>query len=196
MKEQDDAFPREFPGFFDYISPFPFKRNFDFTPYDTIFSSWRTRIPDFHMLSEFPPIMHVPNVEVFCDVSELTLRVDKRLNGVILSAEEIQLGDGCYSNRVLPHQFVFVYRLDECGTAHVVSWPKSYLFPLHVFLTTFLRLDFLLQVQNGLETFTNTIYLNLKKPLPNWWQTPSPVHISCTPKRCIYWDIKALSGDK
>ncbi|XP_073340155.1 zona pellucida protein C [Pagrus major] len=154
MIRQDDTFPQEFPGF---LPPFPFKRNFDFTPYDTIFSSWQTRTPDFHMLADFPPIMHVPKIEVFCDESELILRVDKRSYGIMLTEEEIQLGDGCYSNRALPHQFVFTYSLDECGTTRVM--------------------------QNGLAMFTNTLYLNLKKPPPTWWQTPSTVHISCTPKR-------------
>ncbi|XP_040916933.1 zona pellucida protein C [Toxotes jaculatrix] len=136
---------------------FPFERNFDFAPYDTIFSSWRSRAPDFHMLAELPPLMNVPRIQVFCDESQLTLLVDKRSNGVMLTTEEIQLGDGCYSNRERPNQFVFTYGIDECGTTHVL--------------------------QNGLMMFTNTLHLNLKKPLPNWWHTPSTVHISCIPKR-------------
>ncbi|XP_070699034.1 zona pellucida protein C [Pempheris klunzingeri] len=156
IKEQDVTFPQEIPGFFENFMPFPFKRNFDFTPYDTIFSSWRTRTPDFHMLAASPPIMNVPKVEVFCDDSELTLLVDKRSNGVALTAEDVQLGDGCYSNGELPNQFVLTYSLDKCGTTRVV--------------------------QNGLEMFTNTLHLNLKAPL-NWWQTPTIGHISCIPKR-------------
>lgn len=81
-------------------------------------------MPDFHMLADLPPIMNVPKVEVFCDESKLTLLVDKMSNGVPLAAEEIQLGDGCFSNRDLPSQFVFTYGLDECGTTPVVSRPN------------------------------------------------------------------------
>ena len=66
--EQDAAFPSPaFPGFFQNILRFPFERNFDFPPYDTIFSSWRTWTPDFHMLAELPPIMRVPKIQVSCD---------------------------------------------------------------------------------------------------------------------------------
>nr|XP_046268476.1 zona pellucida protein C [Scatophagus argus] len=157
INEQDDIFPRDFPGFFENIVPFPFKRSYDFTPYDTIFSSWRSRVPDFHMLAELPPIPNVPKVMVFCDEYKLTLLVNKRSNGVTLTGEEIQLGDGCYSNRELPNQFAFIYSLDECGTTRVM--------------------------QSGLEMFTNSLYLNLKNPPPNWWPMPSTVHISCMPKR-------------
>ncbi len=121
MHEQDATVPQDFLGFFGDVMPFPFKRNFGFTPYDTIFSSWRNRAPDFHMLSDSPPIINIPKIEVFCDESELTLLVDKRSYGIQLSAEEIQLGDGCYSNRELPNQFVFAYSLDECGTTRAVS---------------------------------------------------------------------------
>lgn len=118
--EQDAAFSQAFPGFFENILRFPFERNFDFTPYDTIFSSWQTRTPDFHMLAELPPIMKVPKVQISCDESQLTLLVDKRFNGVTLSGDEVQLGDGCYSNRELPNQFVFTYSFDQCGTTHSV----------------------------------------------------------------------------
>lgn len=121
VNEQDATFPQDFPGFFDNIMPFPRRRNFDFPPFDTIFSSWRTRAPGFHMLAELPPIMHVPKIEVFCNESKLTLLVDKRSSGVVVTGEELRLGDGCYSNRELPHQFVFTYSLYECGTARVVS---------------------------------------------------------------------------
>ncbi|XP_074517215.1 zona pellucida protein C [Sebastes fasciatus] len=150
IKKQDDTF-------FHDIRPFPFERSFDFPPYDTIFSSWRTRKPDFHMLAELPPIMIVPRIEVFCDESKLTLLVDKSSNGVVLTGEEIQLGAGCYSNRELPNQFVFTYSLDECGTTPMM--------------------------QNGLVRFTNYLHLNLKKPPPSWWHTPSTLHVSCVPKR-------------
>ncbi|XP_044023878.1 zona pellucida protein C [Siniperca chuatsi] len=160
INEQDAMFFQALPGFFEDIVPFPFKRNFDFTPYDTIFSSWQTRTPDFHMLAELPPIVNVPKIEVFCDESKLTLLVDKRSNGVTLTGEEIQLGDGCYSNGALPNQFVFTYSLDECGTT--------------------------LGMQKGLEMFTNSLHLNLKKPPTTWWQTPSTVHVSCIPKRSYY----------
>lgn len=121
INEQDATFPRDFPGFFGNMMPRPFKRNFGFAPYDTIFSSWRTRSPDFHMLADFPPIMNVPRVEVFCDEAKLTLLVDKRFGGVVLTGKEMQLGEGCYSNSELPNQFVFTYSLDECGTVRVVS---------------------------------------------------------------------------
>ncbi|XP_029316766.1 zona pellucida protein C [Cottoperca gobio] len=156
IKKQDATFFQDIPGVFD-VRPFQFERNLDITPYDTIFSSWRSLRPDFHMLAELPPIMIVPRVEVFCDDSKLTLLVDKSSNGVVLTREELQLGGGCYSNRELPNQFVFTYSLDECGTTPVM--------------------------QNGLVMFTNSLHLNLNKPLSTRWQTPSRVHISCFPKR-------------
>ncbi|XP_045918022.1 zona pellucida protein C isoform X2 [Micropterus dolomieu] len=160
IKEQDAMFSQEFPGFIENTVPFPFKRHFDLAPYETVFSSWQTRTPDFHMLAGLPPITNVPKIDVFCDEFTLTLLVDKSSIGVILTGEEMQLGDSCYSNRELPNQFVFTYSLDECGTEHVM--------------------------QNGLDMFTNSLYLNLKSP-PTWWQIPSTVHISCIPKRCIYF---------
>lgn len=121
IKAQDGAFAQNSPSFFENLMRFPFERNFDFTPYDTIFSSWRTRTPDFHMLAELPPVMKVPRIQVFCDESQLTVLVDKRSDGVMLTVEEMQLGDGCYSNREQPNQFVFTYSVNECGTSHVVS---------------------------------------------------------------------------
>lgn len=124
-RQQDAIFPQVFPGFLENHMAFPLEANFDFTPYDTIFSSWQTRTPDFHTLAESPPIMTVPRVQVFCDESKLTLLVDKRFNGVVLSAEEIQLGNGCYSNRELSNHFIFIYSPDQCGTTHVVSWSTS-----------------------------------------------------------------------
>ncbi|KAM6968631.1 zona pellucida protein C [Tautogolabrus adspersus] len=157
IHELDARFPQDFAGLFDNIRPFPFKGHYDLSPYDSIFSSWRTPTPEFHMFAELPPIVNIPQVEVFCDESKLTLLVNKRSNGVILTGEEIQLGYGCFSNGELPNQFVFTYSLDECGTTRVM--------------------------QNGLGVFTNTLHLNTKN-LPNtWWSTPSTVHISCIPKR-------------
>ncbi|XP_042356330.1 zona pellucida protein C isoform X2 [Plectropomus leopardus] len=167
IKKQEGTFFQDVPGFFDNVitpfgpfdnmRPFTFERNFDFTPYDPIFSSWQTPSPDFHMLADFSPMVIVPRVEVFCDQSKLTVLVDKRSNDVVLTGDELQLGDGCYSNRELPNRFVFTYGLDECGTTS--------------------------QMQKGLVRFTNTLHLNLKKMPSTWWPTPSTVHISCTPKR-------------
>ncbi|XP_038584835.1 zona pellucida protein C isoform X2 [Micropterus salmoides] len=141
IKEQNAMFSQEFLGFIEN---------------EAVFSSWQTRTPDFHILAGLPPITNVPKIEVFCDEFTLTLLVDKSSFGVLLTGEEMQLGDSCYSNRELPNQFVFTYSLDECGTEHVM--------------------------QNGLDMFTNSLYLNLKSP-PTWWQIPSTVHISCIPKR-------------
>lgn len=128
--QQDATFPRDSPGLFDNQAPLQLEDNFDFKPYDTIFSSWQTGTPDFHMLAELPPMMTVPRVQVFCDRSQLILLVDKRSNGVALTADEIQLGDGCYSNRELSNHFIFVYGYDQCGTTHVVSWSYSFLLSL------------------------------------------------------------------
>ncbi|TNN83121.1 hypothetical protein EYF80_006728 [Liparis tanakae] len=119
--------------------------NFDFTPPDTVFSSWRSWSPDLHKLPYLPPIPIVPRVDVFCDESKLTVLVDKSANGLSLTGEEMQLGDGCYSNKELPNQFVFTYSLDECGTTPVR--------------------------QNGLVMFTNSLHLNLRMPPTTWWQT-------------------------
>lgn len=121
IKQQDDVLFQNFPGFFDKLMSFPFERNFDVTPYDTIFSSWRTWAPDFHMLADMAPTMNIPRIQVFCDESQLTVLIDKRSYGVLLTAEEIQLGHGCYSNREEPNQLVFTYSVNECGTARVVS---------------------------------------------------------------------------
>ncbi|AWP16743.1 zona pellucida protein C' isoform 2 [Scophthalmus maximus] len=148
-----------FPGFFDPPVPFPLERNFDFPPYHSIVSSWPAGSPDFHVLAELPPFTHVPGVQVFCDESQLSVLVDKRADGAALTAEDVQLGDGCYSNGERPHQYVFTYSVDECGTSH--------------------------SFQNGLMMFTNNVHLNLKKPLSTWWQTPSTVQISCIPQRAL-----------
>ncbi|XP_065822605.1 zona pellucida protein C [Labrus bergylta] len=156
IHELDARFPHDFAGFFDHIRPFPIEGNLDLFPYDSILSSWHPT-PDFNMLAELPPIMNIPQVEVFCDDSKLTLLVDKRSNGVKLAGEEIQLGNGCFSNGEMPNQFVFTYSLDECGTTRVM--------------------------QNGLGMFTNTLHLNSENPPNTWWPTPSSVHISCIPQR-------------
>lgn len=116
---QDGMIPLHHPGFFENL--FLFDQNFDFPQYDTIFSSSQTRRPDFHMLGQLPSIPGVPKVEVFCDESRLSVLVGKRAGGVALTAAELQLGDGCYSNQDLPNHHAFVYRVDECGTARVVS---------------------------------------------------------------------------
>lgn len=121
IKTEEDTFFSDIPVFFHGIVPFPFDSNFDFTPPDTVFSSWRTWSPDFHKLPYLPPIPIVPRVDVFCDESELTVLVDKSAYGLTLTREEMQLGDGCYSNKELPNHFVFTYSLDECGTTPVVS---------------------------------------------------------------------------
>ncbi|XP_034433043.1 zona pellucida sperm-binding protein 3-like [Hippoglossus hippoglossus] len=157
INRHDATLSQNFPGFLDDLEPLSFERDFGFSPYDPIFSSWRTRGRDFHMLADLPPILNVPRVQVFCDQSQLTVLVDKRSNGAMLTAEEIQLGDGCSSNRERPNQFVFTYSVDECGTT--------------------------LAMHNGLVMFVNTIHINLKKPLAPWWQTPSTVQVSCFPKR-------------
>ncbi|KAG7226279.1 hypothetical protein INR49_003030 [Caranx melampygus] len=107
------------------------------------------------MLADMAPNMNIPRIQVFCDESQLTVLVDKRSYGVVLTAEEIQLGHGCYSNREQPNQFVFTYSVNECGTAYVE--------------------------ENGLKMFKNSLHLNLRKPLT--WKTPSTVDISCFPKR-------------
>lgn len=138
LPEQDATFPQHLPAFFDDLVSFPFNRKFDFPAYDTIFTSWRTPVtPDFHLLGELPDLLDVPRVQVFCDESQLTVLVEKRSSSNVLTAEEIQLGDGCYSNRELPNQLAFTYGLEECGTTRVVSRRRS-LF-LHRFLSRFLE---------------------------------------------------------
>ncbi|XP_034531466.1 zona pellucida protein C [Notolabrus celidotus] len=155
-KYQDVTFPEEFPAFFDSIGPFPFKRDFDFLP-DSLFSSWKTWSPEFHMLAGLPPVMTIPIAEVFCDESKLILLVNKRSNGVTLTGEELRLGNDCYSNGELPNQFIFTYSLDQCGTKQLM--------------------------QNSNTVFTNSLHLNLKDSPNNLWLTPSTLHISCIPKR-------------
>lgn len=116
----DDTLSEEFPSFFELSKPFPFMRNLDFFP-DSFFSSWKMWGPELHMFPEVPPVPSVPRVEVFCDNSKLTILVNKRSDGVILTGEEIWLGYDCYSNGERPNQFVFTYSLDECGTKRMVS---------------------------------------------------------------------------
>lgn len=116
---EDGMFPQHRPQFFENL--FLFEENFDFPKYDTIFSSSRTLRPDFHMLGELPSIPGVPKVEVFCDDVKLTVLVGKRAGHVVLTADELQLGDRCYRNHDLPNQHVFAYSVDECGTTRVVS---------------------------------------------------------------------------
>lgn len=116
---EDGAFPQHRPQFFENL--FLFEENFDSPQYDTIFSSSRTRQPDFHMLGELPSVPGLPKVEVFCDGVKLTVVVGKRAGCVALTADELQLGDRCYANHDLPNQHVFAYGVDECGTTRVVS---------------------------------------------------------------------------
>lgn len=106
-------------GFIGNILPLQAEGDY-YIPYDTIFSSWLTETPNFHMLGELPPHMKFPKVQVFCNRSQLTLLVDKRFHGVLLKEEELQLGDGCYSNGHLENQLVFTYDFVQCGTNHVV----------------------------------------------------------------------------
>lgn len=101
--------------------PFSFGRNFDFTPQGTIFSSWRSWSPDFRRLAGLSPFLDVPRVQVYCDASTLTVLVDKSVSGLKLTGEEIQLGNGCFSNGELANEFVFTYGFDECGTTPMVS---------------------------------------------------------------------------
>lgn len=116
---EDGTFSQHRPQFFESL--FRFEDNFDFPKYDTIFSSSRTRRPDFHMLGELPSIPGVPKVDVFCDDVKLTVLVGKRAGRVLLTADELQLGDRCYRSHDLPNQHVFAYGVDECGTTRVVS---------------------------------------------------------------------------
>lgn len=118
---EDSTFPREFPSPFEGVAPLPFQSNFVPIPNHVIFSSWPMLSSDLRMPEEWPSIPDVPRVEVSCDDSRLTVLVWKDLGGVTLTAEDVQLGDGCYRTAELPNQLVFSYNLDECGTTHVVS---------------------------------------------------------------------------
>lgn len=119
VSSEDRMFSQHRPQFFENL--FLFEENFDFPKYDTIFSSSRTQRPDFHMLGELPSITGVPKVEVFCDDVKLIVLVGKRVGHVVLTPDELQLGDRCYRNHDLPNQHVFAYSVNECGTTRVVS---------------------------------------------------------------------------
>lgn len=112
-------FTQDVVGVYENRVPFSFGRNFDFTP--QLFSSWRSWTPDFHRLAGLSPFLNVPRVQVYCDTSTLTLLVDKSVSGLKLTGEEIQLGNGCFSNGELANEFVFTYGFDECGTTPMVS---------------------------------------------------------------------------
>ncbi|XP_028294421.1 zona pellucida protein C [Gouania willdenowi] len=152
-KYRDVAFPTDYPGFLDNSLPFSFERRFDFTSRDPFFKSWWT--PDLSVFAEFPLTVQ-PRVQVFCDDSKLTLLIDKKSFGLEWTEGEMQLGDGCYPNGELPFQYVFSYSYDQCGT-----------------LST---------IQNGQKILTNSLQLQ-PKTLPNLWQIPPSVHVSCTRKR-------------
>ncbi|CAJ1073918.1 zona pellucida protein C [Xyrichtys novacula] len=155
-RDQDATYAEEFLVSLDSIRPFPVRTNSDFFA-NTLFNSLKSWSPEFPMLSELPPFMNIPTVEVFCDESTLTVLVNKRSNGVMLTGEELWLGNGCTSSGELPNHFVFTYLLDECGTTEML--------------------------QNGNMVFTNSLHLNLRSVLHNQWLMPSTVHISCIPKR-------------
>lgn len=114
-------FTQDVVGVYENRVPFSFGRNFDFTPQSTIFSSWRSWTPDFHRLAGLSPFLNVPRVQVYCDASTLTVLVDKSVSGLKLTGEEIQLGNGCFSNGELANEFVFTYGFGECGTTPMVS---------------------------------------------------------------------------
>ncbi|XP_061897813.1 zona pellucida protein C [Entelurus aequoreus] len=137
----ETVFSQHVQGFFQNILPFPFEISNDFGPFDSIFSSWRTTIPDFEMFAELSPLMNVPEVQVYCDESELILLVDKNVGDVTLSRGEIQLGDGCYSNSELPNQLMFTYSFDQCGTSH--------------------------EMQNGLDVLSNALHFNSRRLTPS-----------------------------
>lgn len=118
---EDSALPFDFASLFEGAQRFVLRKDFESVPHAAVFSSWPTQISDFRLLEDWPPIASVPEVEVSCDDSKLTVLVWKDLGGAILTAEEVQLGDGCYTTAELPNQLVFSYNLDECGTSHVVS---------------------------------------------------------------------------
>lgn len=118
---EDATFPQDFSGIFDDNWLFPFERNLDFPSFDAIFNSWQAWSPGFPMLTDFPP-MNVPRVQVFCDETKLTLLIDKKAFGLTLTAEELQLGNGCYSNKEQLNHLVFIYNLDQRGTIPVVSY--------------------------------------------------------------------------
>ncbi|XP_061700787.1 zona pellucida protein C [Syngnathoides biaculeatus] len=133
----------------------PYEMGNDFI-FNTIFNPWRARIPEFGMFAMRSLVMKVPAVQVYCDESELTLFVDKRMGAATLNREDIQLGDGCYSNSELAGQLMFTYGHDQCGTRH--------------------------EVQNGLDVFSNSLHFSPRKVL-NMKPIHSDVHVSCIPNR-------------
>lgn len=118
---EDSAVSQEFSSLSEGVAPFAVKKHFAPIPIDAIFSSWPMPSAHFRLLDDWPPIPIVPRVEVSCDHSKLQVLVWKDFAGVTLTAEQVQLGDGCYRTSELPTQLVFSYRLDECGTSYVVS---------------------------------------------------------------------------
>ncbi|XP_034051092.1 uncharacterized protein LOC117531994 [Thalassophryne amazonica] len=157
-EEQNNLFSSDFPGFWDNVLGFPIRRSFDFSN-DGVFSTWRTQVPDGSMLATLPLYVNVPTVQVSCDEFRLNVLVSKRLGAVTLREEELQLGNGCSSNKQFPNHFVFTYNLDQCGTTLVV--------------------------QKGLEVYVNSLHFSPRRPVNSWWPTPFMVHISCMPMRCF-----------
>ncbi|XP_056445982.1 zona pellucida protein C [Gadus chalcogrammus] len=141
-------------GIFEDAFLFPADMDFQ-GPFDTMFSSWQSSRPDFHMLTELPPFMSLPNVQVLCNRSQITLLVDRAYGGVQLNGDEVQLGKGCNVNGVLDNQFVLTHDHTKCGTIRVV--------------------------QSGLEVFSNYLHVDPKKSVFNWWPTPFTLPISCSP---------------
>ncbi|XP_077402082.1 zona pellucida protein C [Vanacampus margaritifer] len=138
---------------FQNILPFSYEMNNDLT---SIFNPWRARVPRFALLAELSPIVKVPSVQVYCDESELIVLVDKKLGDVTLNRDEIQLGDGCYSNSELPRQLMFTYGYDQCGTSH--------------------------EVEKGSDMFSNVLHFSPRNVL-NMRLITSTVHVSCIPNR-------------
>ncbi|KAM9786414.1 zona pellucida protein C isoform 1-T1 [Syngnathus typhle] len=136
--------------FLQNIFPFPYQLSDDF---NSIFNPRRAR-DDFGTFADLSSITKA--VQVYCDESELILLVNKRLGDVILNRDEIQLGDGCYSNSELASQLIFTYRYDQCGTRH--------------------------EMEKGLDVFSNFLHFSPRKVF-NSRLTPSTVHISCIPNR-------------
>ncbi|KAK6307125.1 hypothetical protein J4Q44_G00222730 [Coregonus suidteri] len=126
-------------------------------PYDTIFSSWLTGVPNFNMLAELPPHINLPRIQVICSGTQLNLQVDKRFNGVVLSGDELMFGEGCQSNGAHGNEFVFIYELTQCGTNR--------------------------ETHNGFETYSNFLHFNPRNSLFTSWLTPFLLPISCMQQR-------------
>ncbi|XP_051942456.1 zona pellucida protein C [Hippocampus zosterae] len=138
-------------AFIPSILPFPYEMASDF---NAILNPWSARLPGFGTSADISSVMKA--VQVYCDERDLILLVNKRLADVTLHRDEIQLGDGCYSNSELPSQLMFMYGYDQCGTSH--------------------------DVENGLDVFSNFLHFSPRKVL-NTRLTPSTVHFSCLPDR-------------